>query len=348
MVNRFAKVTETSFVLGGSMDQRFNLEAWQALLAVEDAGALTAAAAKLDAEPSTVSRLIAGLEKTLGRELVHRNERPITITEDGRRAAQGMRPILKAHAAFLAKFANDTSAMSGTIRLSVAGGLLHDKLMPILADFQALYPDINFDITSGREVAECLAGAIDIASVSSVVTESGVMCLPRGRSVFLPVASPAYLARNGVPLRPEDLINHTGFVYTGPVRPATERLELRGQTRPVRFKSSIHSTDILMIKQAVLDGRGVAVDLPLLHCANEIAAGRLKVILGGWHRPSIPAFAACSAAGWHIRRIRVFMQWWCDRFQKEFESTEKVLRAVLGEEASLYTETVAADGQESR
>lgn len=97
------------------MDQRFNLEAWKALCTVEEAGSLTAAAAKLDTEPSTVSRLIAGLEKTLGRELVRRTERPITITEDGRRAAQGVNPILKAHAAFIAKMTNDTSAMTGTI-----------------------------------------------------------------------------------------------------------------------------------------------------------------------------------------------------------------------------------------
>lgn len=320
------------------MDQRFNLEAWKALCAVEEAGSLTAAAAKLDAETSTVSRLIAGLEKTLGRELVRRTERPITITEDGRRAAQGVNPILKAHAAFIAKMTNDTSAMTGTIHLSVAAGLLHDKLMPILADFQAIYPDINFDISSGRKVAECLAGTVDIASVSAEVTEKGVICLPRGRSVFLPVASPEYLQQNGIPLKPEDLRNHTGFVYNGPVRPQTEALELNGQVRPIRFKSMIHATDILMIKQAVLDGRGIAVDMPLLHCADEIAAGRLQIILNGWHRPPIPAFAVCSAAGWHIRRIRVFMQWWCDRFLQEFEATEKVARAVLGDNAAIYIE----------
>lgn len=162
--------------------------------------------------------------------------------------------------------------------------------------------------------------------------------MSRGRSVFLPVASPDYLKKNGIPLKPEDLRNHTGFVYNGPVRPQTEALELNGQVRPIRFKSMIHATDILMIKQAVLDGRGVAVDMPLLHCAEEIAAGRLQIILNGWHRPPVPAFAVCSAAGWHIRRIRVFMQWWCDRFLQEFEATEKVARAVLGDDAAIYTE----------
>ena len=89
-------------------------------------------------------------------------------------------------------------------------------------------------------------------------------------------------------MKPEDLRNHTGFVYNGPVRPQTEALELNGQVRPIRFKSMIHATDILMIKQAVLDGRGVAVDMPLLHCAEEIAAGRLQIILKGWHRPPVP------------------------------------------------------------
>lgn len=318
------------------MDQRFNLEAWKALCAVEEEGSLSAAAARLDAEPSTVSRLIASLEKRLGRELVRRSERPITISEEGRRAAQGVAPILKAHAAFITRLAGDTGAMTGTIRLSVAAGLMHDKLMPILADFQAIYPDISFDISSGRKVAECLAGSVDIASVSSEVTEKGVICLPRGRSVFLPVAAPAYLKKHGSPLRPEDLQRHTGFVYNGPVRPPTLTLELDGEARPIRFKHTIHATDILMIKQAVLDGRGIAVDMPLLHCAEEIAAGRLQVILESWHRPPIPAFAVCSAAGWHIRRIRVFMQWWCDRFLQEFEATEKVARAVLKERASIY------------
>ena len=187
-------------------------------------------------------------------------------------------------------------------------------------------------------MAECLAGTVDIASVSAEVTEKGVICLPRGRSVFLPVASPEYLQKNGIPLKPEDLRNHTGFVYNGPVRPQTEALELNGLVRPIHFKNMIHATDILMIKQAVLDGRGIAVDIPLLHCAEEIATGRLQIILNGWHRPPIPAFAVCSAAGWHIRRIRVFMQWWCDRFLQEFEATEKVARAVLGDNAAIYIE----------
>ncbi len=63
---------------------------------------------------------------------------------------------------------------------------------------------------------------------------------------------------------------------------------------------------------------------------------------------AVTALGTTILSGWHIRRIRLFIQWWCDRFQREFEATEKVLRTVLDEEAALYTETVAADREESR
>ncbi|MCF0253336.1 MAG: LysR family transcriptional regulator [Duodenibacillus sp.] len=312
------------------MDQLYNLEAWKVLAAVNDTGSMSHAADSLSMEVSTVSRLVAGLEKALGRDLVNRNRRPVIITDDGRAAVAGVRPMLKQHQAFLAKMLDDSKSMQGLIRLSVAGGLLSTKLMPMLLEFQRLYPKIEFDIHSGRQVAECLAGKIDIASISAPPTETGLVSLPRGRSVFIPVASPEYIRRFGKPMQPEDLRNHAGFVYTGPVRPHTTELVRHGEKRPLEWRSRIQSTDIQMIKRAVVDGLGVAVDLPLLHCYKELESGKLELILNGWHRPPVPAFAVCSNSAWHIRRVRIFMQWWCDLFQREFKQTEEVAERVLG------------------
>ena len=69
----------------------------------------------------------------------------------------------------------------------------------------------------------------------------------------------------------------------------------------------MQSSNILMIKAAVMNGLGVGVDIPFAHCHEELKRGELVPILNGWHRPSLGASVVCSQAAWHIRRVRVFI-----------------------------------------
>ena len=319
------------------MDQLYNLEAWRALTTIHDTGSLSAAANALDSEVSTVSRLVAGLEKALGRELINRRHRPIEITDEGKAAAASIRPVLKAHSAIVSRLLNASSQMEGTINIATAGGVITTgRLTRMLMEFQKLFPNVDFNVSRGRPVSECRDGKIDIASISGDCDEQGLVKIPRGRSVFIPVATPEYLKKNGVPLTPEDLIHHTGFVYTGPVRSLTTELTKNGQVRELRWKNRMQSTDILMIKEAVMQGLGVAVDMPLIHCYEELERGELVTILDGWHRPPIPAYAVCSTSAWHIRRVRVFMQWYCDQFLTYFQMTEDAAHRVLKDAFEQY------------
>lgn len=207
------------------MNQLYNLEAWKALITLKDTGSLSKTAEQLATEVSTVSRLIAGIEKGLGRQLINRNKRPSILTVDGEATAESFRDVVKLHSDLISKLIADTGSMHGTIRVSVAGGLMQQYLSTILMKFNEQYPEINFDVKVGRLIDECIAGTNDVASVSGEVTQEGVVVIPRGRSVFIPVATPKYIAQHGAPQKPEDLMNHSGFVYSGPVREMTTILE---------------------------------------------------------------------------------------------------------------------------
>ena len=318
------------------MNHLNNLNGWIALMHVADTGSMSTAASAMQVEVSTVSRLIASLEKSLGRELIQRKSRPTKVTENGLLALDQVRPILQMHQAFVTTLLDDSREMAGTIRLSVAPGTLPRLLMPMLIDFQKLYPKVEFSISSGRQINECLSGKIDVASVNGPVTEKGLVILDRGHPVYIAVASPSYLEKHGFPARPEDLSEHVGFVYKGPVRPSTTSLEKSGESRPIRWKSSMQSSDILMIKAAVMNGLGVAVDIPFAHCHEELKRGELVPILNGWHRPSLGASVVCSQAAWHIRRVRVFMQWYSERYREEFSELEKRAPELLGEHYRHY------------
>lgn len=337
-ISFYAHVKNRDFFKEGLVDQRFNLLAWKALCAVENTGSITDAAAELRTDPSTVSRLIAHLEAALGQTLVRRTERPAMMTPIGREIAKKAEPVLNAHAAFLARIANDTGTMAGTIRLYVDPNIIDDALMSILTDFQALYPEVSFQITTGSTISDCLSGAVDVLVVPEKPQEKGLYCLAQGRCVFIPVASRAYLKKHLKPIKPEDLIEHTGFIYGKSSAEQSQSLHHQGLTCHVRYKNTIVTSDILAIKKAVLKGHGVTASLPLFYCASEIAAGQLDVTLEGWHRPPMPVFCLCSSSGWHTRRIRVFIQWWVKRLVAEFENKESLAQSILGNRFARYTE----------
>ncbi len=326
------------FFKEGLVDQRFNLLAWKALCAVENTGSITDAAEELRTDPSTVSRLIAHLEAALGQTLVRRTERPAMMTQIGREIAKKAEPVLNAHAAFLARIANDTGTMAGTIRLYVDPNIIDDALMSILTDFQTLYPMVNFRITASSTMADCLVGAVDVVVVSQKPQNKALYCLTQGRCVFIPVASESYLKKHPKPMKPEDLIKHTGFIYDQSNAEQSLSLQCQALVSKVRYKNSVVTSDLLAIKKAVLNSQGVTTTLPLSYCAKEIASGQLQVILDGWHQPPMSVYCVCSSALWHTRRIRVFIQWWSKRLIAEYESTETLVQSILGNRLALYTE----------
>ena len=117
-----------------------------AFLAVARSGSLRAGAEQVEGTHATVRRQIEGLEAQLGTTLFRRSGGGLTLTAAGRRL---LPQALEAEAALLKGFSAvrglDREA-SGRIRLSVDPMTAHYLLAPVLADFAALYPDIEIDL----------------------------------------------------------------------------------------------------------------------------------------------------------------------------------------------------------
>ena len=152
----------------------------------------------------------------------------------------------------------------------------------------------------------------------------------RGRNVYLPVASPHYIQKHGMPFDPINLRQHTGLVYNGPVREETKFLYRGDKQAPVTYASCIRSTDILAIRNALLEGMGVAVDMPLVQIYEDLLAGRLVPILPGWFRPPVECFIVANHEAWHMKRVRIFLEWYAKEMQALFSSYEDQVSAVVG------------------
>ena len=308
-----------------------NLFAWKTLEQFYRSGSLQKAADILNVEVSTVSRQIGTLEKALNKKLIKRGTRPATITPYGEELLKKVQPVLKAQKLFLDNIAEDPASLSGVIKFSAASGSLSTFLIDWLEEFRSLYPGITFDVRNGRQLEECKKGLIDVVSFNDQVGVEDLMVFNRGGIAYVAVASPSYLEKYGEPKHPRDLINHQGFTYSGPVRPLTKQLVKGNESCPLVWKSSMQSTDILMIQHAAVFGLGIVADMPLAHCIEQLERGELKLILPGWHQQSWGAYVACSSNSWYKKRVRLFLDWYIKRSRKNFESVRERGREVVGD-----------------
>jgi DNA-binding transcriptional LysR family regulator len=123
----------------------FEPELLATLLAVEQTGSFTQAAARLGIRQPTVSQHVRRLEEKAGRLLVQRDTHSVNLTADGEAMAGFARTILSAHEQAAAYFSG--SKPRGRLRIGMSDDLALTRLPQILRDFRRDNPAVDFDLT---------------------------------------------------------------------------------------------------------------------------------------------------------------------------------------------------------
>ena len=115
------------------------------LLAVEQTGSFTRAAARLGIQQPTVSQHIRRLERQVGRTLVLRDTHSVALTADGEAMTGFARNILAASEQAEAYFRG--SRPRGRLRIGISDDLALTRLPQILRDFRRDNPLVDFVLT---------------------------------------------------------------------------------------------------------------------------------------------------------------------------------------------------------
>jgi DNA-binding transcriptional LysR family regulator len=184
------------------------LESMSILVAVVDAGSLSAAARQLDIPLATVSRKVGELEAHLKTRLLHRTTRQLSLTEAGAAYVAACRRILEeigeAERAATGEYASPKGEL--VVTAPVAFGRLH--VVPVIADFLAHYPEIDVSLVLTDRVVHLMDEHADVAIRIGELPDSTLMATGVGTVRRVICASPGYLATHGVPARPRDLAGH--------------------------------------------------------------------------------------------------------------------------------------------
>ena len=189
------------------------LDSMSILIAVVDAGSLSAAARVLDMPLATVSRKLAELETHLKTRLLHRSTRQLSLTEAGISYVAACRRILEeigeAERAATGEYASPKGEL--LVTAPVAFGRLH--VVPVVAEFLAQYPEISVNLMLTDRVVHLMDEHADAAIRIGDLPDSMLMATRVGTVRRVICASPGYLEAHGVPARPQDLAGHACITF---------------------------------------------------------------------------------------------------------------------------------------
>ena len=184
------------------------LDSMAVLLAVVEAGSLSAAARQLAMPLATVSRKVAALEAHLKTRLLHRTTRHLALTEAGSAYVAACRRILdeigEAERTATGEYATPKGEL--TVTAPMMFGRLH--IVPVVAEFLAQYPEIEINLVLTDRVMHLMDEHVDVAVRIGELPDSGLMATGVGKVRRVVCASPDYLARHGAPATPADLAAH--------------------------------------------------------------------------------------------------------------------------------------------
>jgi DNA-binding transcriptional LysR family regulator len=263
------------------------LESMTILLAVVDAGSLSAAARHIGMPLATVSRKVAALEAHLNTRLLHRTTRQLSLTEAGQSYVAACRRILEEISEAERTATGEYAAPKGelTITAPVMFGRLH--IVPVVAAFLAHYPDIEIRLVLTDRVLHLMDEQVDVAVRIGDLPDSSFMATRVGTVRRVVCASPAYLTTHGTPATPGDLAAHACISF--------EVLESRRawvfgtgkatQSVPVHSRLAINTVDAA-IAAATL-GAGV-IRVLSYQVMDALRDDRLRIVLEPFEAAPLP------------------------------------------------------------
>lgn len=256
------------------------------LLTVIDTGGFSMAAEVLGIQVARVSRVVSKIEKQLGVSILNRTTRRLELTEEGKQFVNAVRVGLQQIREAEEELIYGGSAPRGRLRVDAASPFIFHQIIPLIGDFQTIYPEITIELTSNEGFVDLLEKKTDVAIRIGSLPDSTLHARLLGHSPLYIVASPEYIDRVGMPKSVEDLRQHQMIGFLGakilnqwPLRhiPALEPKLTSNNGEVVRqlalMGNGIACLSGFMVKQDLADGRLIS----LLESEKETISEREQV-----------------------------------------------------------------------
>ena len=254
------------------------LEDMALLVAVAEAGGLSAAGRRLSLSPATMTARLKAMEERYQTRLFHRSTRAITLTNAGEDFYHAARRVLEEARHAESLLTQKEGVLSGDIRLSAPSDFGRQYLSPAIVDFTRRHPEVTFSVYLGERVEDLVANRLDMSIRVGNLPDSSLAIRHIRPNHRVLVASTAYLAARGMPASPEALHHHRCLALERHGVVMNEwRFEEAGKEQIIRVTPAMVCDDGALLRQWALSGAGIA-GKSWWDVKRDVEEGRLQVL----------------------------------------------------------------------
>ncbi|MFA7666401.1 MAG: LysR family transcriptional regulator [Burkholderiaceae bacterium] len=257
----------------------------ETFVAVAQRGSLSATARAEGVAPGVIGRRIDALEARLGVKLLVRTTRRITLTFEGSAFLEDCQRLLNDFQNAEASVSLGGIKASGHMRVTAPAGFGRLHVAPLLPAFLEAHPEVSVSLDLTDRLADIVNEGIDLAIRIGALDDSSLIGVKLAENRRVVVASPAYLARRGVPASPRDLPRHDCLTFgTYGNQARGWQFTLDGRPVSLRVTGSMACNDGAVLRDWALAGKGLAWR-SMWEVGEDLVAGHLVTVLDEYAAP---------------------------------------------------------------
>lgn len=285
---------------------------------VVSAGSFTLAAHNTGHSTSHISKEINKLEERLKVRLMQRTTRSLSLTPEGELFHQQCLQIIADAQQAQNALLGQQSTPTGTLRVSSLSSLHKCLMEELFSEFLLRYPEINLELEITNRKVDMVSEGFDVIIRGTPQLEDSSFiskCIMQSKGITL--ASPEYLARRGIPERPEDLKDHDCITYSYLKQPKLWTFKNQyGKETQLEVSSRIQSNSSEMELALCKAGHGI-VRLPEFTLQDELETGSLVKLFPDYQEMSINVFMVYPSRQHLSPKVRAFIDFVSNFLEQE-------------------------------
>lgn len=271
---------------------------------VAELGNLSAVAREREVPTSLVSRALARIERACGARLVHRSTHGLSLSDEGRAVATHAALLLAQAQALGAELDERRGEPSGLVRVAVSP-VMAQLLLPGLAPLLDQHPLLRLEICADDRLVDMAREGIDIAVRTGTPTHDGLIARAIGQTGRAIYAAPAYIARHGQPMHPDELAHHRLIGNSATAVLNRWPFTVDGVARELKVTGALRTDNTAIVLAMALAGLGVA-RMNRAVVAPLVATGGLVQVLAAFTPDARnPIYAVMSPDRQRLPKVRV-------------------------------------------
>ena len=263
-------------------------------VAVAESSGFSAAAKKLNCSTSHVSRQVSRLEERLGSRLLARTTRQISLTENGEFYYQQCKQLVTGLQQANEQLSQQQYQLSGTLRVSAAGGFAESYIAPALMEFAKQHPELSIEIDFNSRLVNFVEDGIDFAIRYGELNDSNLIARKLISRSMMVAASTEYLKTYGTPNHPNQLKSHRCIIANND----HWAFHIDGTKQSVKVTGNWRSNNANVVLEACEQGLGIAY-MPESTFAESIEQKKLV--------PLLDSYCIKGATSWVVYQNKQFM-----------------------------------------